>query len=216
MALKLTGLAGRGFAGLGQSRSDRAMVRVEVETKNFNRWFQKYVKALPLYHEDLLRKTMFDLIRAMMRNTPVDTGRARMAWGGLHKVHNKRPGTSKAKTATSAAQNQGYAEAKAKDHADARFFAKSNDVYIEVTNPVNYIMYLEAGHSRQSQPGAMIAANPNFSHSGRSWGVTKPAKVKLHSAMLSNPFFGLRKGGFQPCSTSHGRIGNRSGEWVNG
>ena len=44
----------------------------------------------------------------------------------------------------------------------------------------------------------------------------KPASVKLHSAMLSSPCFGLRWGGFQPCRTSHGRIGKRSGEWVKG
>ena len=35
-----------------------------------------------------------------------------------------------------------------------------------------------------------MAPSPNFSQRGKSSGLTKPATVKLHSAMLSKPFFG--------------------------
>jgi len=61
-----------------------------------------------------------------------------------------------------------------------------------------------------------MAASPNFSQSGRSSGVTNPAMVKLHSTMLAYPCFGFWYGSFQPCRTSHGRIGNRSGECLKG
>ena len=64
--------------------------------------------------------------------------------------------------------------------------------------------------------GPLMAASPSFSHSGRSGGETKPANVKLQSAMLSKPCFGSRNGACHPCKTSHGRMGNRSGECSNG
>ena len=166
MALKLTGLAGTGFGGLGKRPSERALIRMEVESKAFDRWFQRYMLFAGHYHEDMLRKTAFDMIRGIMKNTPVDTGRARMAWSGLHKIHNKRQPFSRKETATFKDQQRGWQEARATDRSDAKFFNNPyapntgySHVFIEITNPVNYILYLEAGHSKQSQPGAMIAAN---------------------------------------------------------
>jgi hypothetical protein len=141
------------FAGLGKSPSKRAMFSIEVEQKSFNRWMDKFWKTQKSYTGQAMRKSAFDLMRDVQRNTPVRFGYARMGWSGLHKKHGKRPVP---KGSDPARQEAGYIRSQAEDKSEPRW---KEDPFITITNPVQYILPLEAGHSPQSAPGMMVANN---------------------------------------------------------
>jgi hypothetical protein len=130
-----------------------AMFRIEVEQKKYDKWEKRFWKTQKDYTGQGLRKRGFDLMGDVQENTPVRFGYARMGWSGLHKKHGKRPipkGTDPAR------QELGYQISQAEDKSEPRY---REDPYITITNPIPYILPLEAGHSPKSAPGQMVANN---------------------------------------------------------
>lgn len=146
---------------MGRAFSKTSIIKnLEVDTVSFNRWFNEFQKISGVNVGVAIRKQGLDLIRDVMKSTPVDTGRARMGWSGLHRKLGKRVSP---KGSDSKAQEEGKRLGTAKDMTKLRF---GSNPYVEMTNNVNYILMLERGHSLQVSPGMMIARNLKR-HAGR-------------------------------------------------
>ena len=107
----------------------------------------------------VVRKVAFDLMRDIMRSTPVDTGRARAAWST---VFDKLGGagvpiTGKAVDAAEVAKGKSEGEASAnlpaRVPAELKALTPADLPYVEVTNNVRHILPLEFGYSDQAPNG---------------------------------------------------------------
>jgi hypothetical protein len=124
-------------------------VKVELETAAFNRGMTKFMAKTNLSADIVLRKYAMDLLSLILRappnsKHPVDTGRARAGW------YASAMGTGTRWTDAgkdSAAIALGKSEGSYAEHFGWL------DKWIEMTNGVDYIVYLEYGHSQQAPAG---------------------------------------------------------------
>lgn len=120
---------------------------MELETKEFNKHVQEFAKKYPDKARIVLKKFALDLLRKIIKNTPVDTGRARAAWYpsmvalGL----NVPLETGETKAGQVAL---GKSEGSYKDRTRGPGLR-----YIDLINGVKYIVYLEYGYSKQAPYG---------------------------------------------------------------
>lgn len=95
----------------------------------------------------ILRKVSFDLLRAVVLLTPVDTGRARASWGlGIDSPSADMVGEV-AKLSKEAASRMAFNNAQRV--VEEVMFGDS----VFITNPVEYIVFLEGGSSKQAPQG---------------------------------------------------------------
>lgn len=130
------------------------MITCEMEMAKFNARLVKFMAASNIATDKILRKTAFDLLANIIRpypngTHPVDTGRARAGWYasmkglGLHNVNLSSGLKSNSKVSI------GKREGKYKEFMGLTKWDKG----IEMINGVNYILYLEYGHSKQAPYG---------------------------------------------------------------
>lgn len=111
-----------------------------------------------------MRKTMFDLMAAIIRRTPVDTGRARGGWTAVEDMTGV-PSLNLARVpapsgATGSVQQQEVAEGKSKSDLQENLSGVSKS--ITVTNGVDYITLLEFGRSDQAPDGMVRVSIREF------------------------------------------------------
>lgn len=113
----------------------------------------------------VIRKTVFDLMRDVMRLTPVDTGRARAAWSVWFALNGQTVSVSGPNVKPSAISG-GVALGEVKSSliepgTFVRGFShasKADDLFAEITNNVRYIIPLEFGWSKQNRRGMVREA----------------------------------------------------------
>ena len=114
---------------------------------SFSLDMKKFTEKAGKNADVVVRKTAIDLFSAVMRSTPVDSGRARGAWMfSINKFSDTTPINIRS---DSEVQNEiivGTSSYKAGDT-------------LTLSNNVNYIERLEYGRSKQSPPHAMVRLN---------------------------------------------------------
>ena len=125
-----------------------------TETKNFNRHIHKFMAKSGLSIDIVLKKFAFDLLARIIKKNPVDTGRSRAAWYiSFEKLGNLSPdmlGMPKTSNERSYPEgvSTGRAEGSFVDHTTGHLIK-----YVDIINGVDYIIYLEYGHSDQAPIG---------------------------------------------------------------
>ena len=132
---------------LMQFQAEGARVFVEVNLSEVNRKFNEMIDLGVGMQDDLLKYTEEIFKRIVMR-TPVRTGRARAAW---HMLPPNTPGDSYAYTVPA-----GPHQAQAQSFDGSLSGAHTGPWDTIIGNNVDYIIALEAGHSRQA-PNGMVA-----------------------------------------------------------
>lgn len=112
-------------------------MKIEVSS-NFKE-FEKHLKRAIDKNGDkgaknLLKQLTFLFLQLVIPRTPVDTGRARAGW-------------------YPAAQRLGLGTGNGNGEGSIEIKLEGKKKYIEITNRVNYIVYLEYGKSKQAPAG---------------------------------------------------------------
>lgn len=116
---------------------------VVVETQRFNKHIDSFLRKSNLSVEIVIKKFAFDLLSRIIKKSPVDTGRSRAGWYvAVEKLGNVKP------SITTDEEREGYAKGRFTDHTK-----DTTDKWVEIVNGVNYIIYLEYGHSKQASYG---------------------------------------------------------------
>jgi hypothetical protein len=113
---------------------------LDWQARAFNDHIDEFIRLSKKDSVLVLRKFMFDLMRKVIKRTPVDTGRARAGWsaaGDALGIVVTRPRNHKP-------EDTAYSEVKTVDF-----------IMLRATNNVEYIMPLEFGHSAQ-HPFGMV------------------------------------------------------------
>ena len=111
-------------------------VKMQIDTKKFDKAVAKYVQQYERKEVgDALKEVAFALLGMVMPRTPVDTGRARAGW-------------------YPAARRLGMA-AGGGGEGSIELKLSGSIQYIEISNRVHYIVYLEYGHSKQAPAGML-------------------------------------------------------------
>lgn len=117
-------------------------VSIEAVTADFDRWVEGFVgQHLPEEQGKALRRVALDFTKRVAARTPVDTGRARGGWLP-YADHVGEP-----------TEPRGPGTAQGKLEGSFREDLRGRDMYIEITNGVPYIVFLEYGHSKQAPAG---------------------------------------------------------------
>jgi len=129
-------------------------LKMEMETKSFNKAIKKFMKKSDIGADKVLRKVAFDLLANILRpepkgRHPVDTGRARAGWYASMVGLGNKFDLSKGIKSDSQVE-QGKKEGSFVDKTKSKW-----NKYIELVNAVSYIMFLEYGHS-QAAPAGMV------------------------------------------------------------
>lgn len=123
----------------------------EVDEERFSYFFAEVLRLGKADFDRVLRKQAFDLMAKIMVNWPVDTGRSRMGWSGLHKRFGKfvnpkgKRGDdvysvkSGAKISRAEARSEGESLARAEDNTK-----RGKTPHYLIYNSVNYAPYIEA------------------------------------------------------------------------
>ena len=128
------------------------------ELRRFEDALGRLVRQSGIAVTTVVFKVMFDLLRDIIRGTPVDTGRARAAWTVWHE--DRRVGAPPIGRAGPAV-GQGMQEGRTRSNLpgaaqipdSVRVRSPADAPYTEVTNFVRYILPLEFGWSRQAPQG---------------------------------------------------------------
>ncbi len=131
------------------------MISIDVDTRNFNKAIKKFIKKSDLDATIILKKIAFDLLSWILtpppyRKHPVLTGRARAAWYPSIKGLGGNFDFNKDVDPLESQVGKGKREGDFKD--ESKGFTNK---YIEMINGVDYIIYLEYGHSK-SAPAGMV------------------------------------------------------------
>ena len=129
---------------------------MEMETRAFNSALNNFIRKSNLSVNIILKKVAFDLLNNIIGNKrgskhPVDTGRARAGWYasmvGLGLGFDLSSGV---KDPLKSDVSRGKKEGSYKENFSGF------DKYIELINGVDYIIYLEYGHSKKQAPYGMV------------------------------------------------------------
>lgn len=129
------------------------MVRVttsQAEINEFKLDLRKFIEKAGINAEVVVRKIAFDLFSAIVKRTPVDTGRARASW---------QVGIDNADLSVAEERQRSANTASAEALRNLRKlgeFELGKDIYI--TNNLEYVIFLEAGSSLQA-PYGMVAVS---------------------------------------------------------
>lgn len=115
----------------------------------FELQLSKFAKSIDVEVEKVVRKVAFDVFRGVVSRTPVDTGWARASWNISFGTADLSVPSKPAGGETAAKALNGVQESKL-NTAMAKF------PVVWITNNLNYIQFLEAGHSKQSGKGFMV------------------------------------------------------------
>jgi len=99
-----------------------------------------------------VRKISIDLMHLVIKAWPVKSGRSRAAWDTSLRALGGRLGFKITKTRDSAAIKKGRSE------GSTKIRLRGKKPYVEMTNGVDYAIYLEAGHSGQAPSGVLVHA----------------------------------------------------------
>lgn len=128
------------------------MITFELETTEFNRRVNSFLRRTNIPAGKAIKKIGFDLLSHILRpepynRHPVKTGRARAGWyastSGLGKQFNFESGVR---------EESRVSEGKTKGSFNDATKSKLNP-YIEMINGVDYIVWLEYGSSEQAPAG---------------------------------------------------------------
>ena len=137
---------------------------LEVETRNFNAHIKDFMSKTSLGADVVLKKFAFDLIQRIVMKSPVDTGRSRAGWypainyltggqgieiRGVNKQFIAGKKGERQLRADASAVAEGFAQGSIRDHTGISHL----DKWIEIVNGVEYVIYLEYGHSQQAPYG---------------------------------------------------------------
>jgi hypothetical protein len=129
---------------------------IEAETRRFDRWVDAYVDAYNGTRGKALRNVALNFVAKVVPATPVDTGRARGGW---------LPFAEKEKPELRAMARRGagpkFSEAEVDSgisESEYREDMTGLDNFIEITNGVPYIAFLEYGSSKQMGRGMVRKA----------------------------------------------------------
>jgi len=116
---------------------------------SFEGTIKKFAKQIEVDVADVVRKVSFDIFRGVTERTPVDTGWARASWNIAFNTPNLSV-PSRVQGGDTAARNVN-AQQSAKLLGDLSQFP-----VVWITNNLDYVQYLEAGHSKQMGKGFML------------------------------------------------------------
>lgn len=131
---------------------------IEWETKKFHRQINNMIARYPQKKNIILKKFALDLVKCIVQENPVDTGRSRAAWypsmvglgfAGAEAMLQK-PSRHSGQRPTEGGIRQGKKEGSFKPR-----LALGPYSFIDMVNNVKYILFLEYGHSKQS-PWGMV------------------------------------------------------------
>ena len=121
------------------------MLSMKMETKNFNKFVNRFIKQSGVSTDKAIRKIALDLLTRIVLKNPVDTGRSRAGWyvsmNGLN-----GPWVEEGK------DPKAISEGRAKGKFVSKLTGRK-DKYVELINGVYYAIYLEYGSSKQSPAG---------------------------------------------------------------
>ena len=123
---------------------------IDVESKAFNKHIKNFSKTANISVEKIIKKLAFDLLTRIIKKNPVDTGRSRAGWYvAMEKLAPFSGGGSTGGKGTGSAEERaGRAKGRFIDHTKHPW-----NKWIEIINGVDYIIYLEYGHSKQAPYG---------------------------------------------------------------
>lgn len=123
-----------------------------VEVKKFQLDLSRFAETAGDRAEIAIRKIALDLFTAIVRRTPVDTGRARSSWTlGIDKAITTVAPKSKAKTGAGTATKRALAHT-----AKLSKYRIGQSIFI--VNNLEYIVFLEDGTSDQAPFGMVKVA----------------------------------------------------------
>ena len=130
----------------------------DAELRRFERALGVLVQRAGGELSRVIRKVSFDLMRDIMRSTPVDTGRARAAWSVLFDaVGISAPSIGGTPAGVAQGKREGVATVNLPTMAQiptGLTGPKPQDLpFVQVVNNVKYIIPLEFGWSRQARLG---------------------------------------------------------------
>jgi len=147
---------------------------LELETKKFNRWARSFAKGMEREAaEKTLEKIAFDFLARVIKNTPVDTGRARGGWTSFLVAAGVGTGSVR-QGAGSAFSSEEVAKGLSESFFQKNFRARKP--FILLINAVQYIVALEFGHSDQA-PAGMMRITFREMQAGQT--LTKELRVQL-------------------------------------
>jgi hypothetical protein len=126
------------------------MIRV-TNQREFDISLKKIAKKIEVDAGTLVRKVAFDLFNGVVSRTPVDTGWARSSWNIAFRTPDLSVPPKPASGGESAAIAANNAQEAKLDQIKAGDFPT-----VWITNALDYIEYLEAGHSKQAGKGFMV------------------------------------------------------------
>lgn len=119
-----------------------------VDLSGFNAMLNRLQRGYPGASRDFLRKAFIEVIRRVVKRTPVDSGQARAGWMPAGEKYGVRASVLDAgENPDSEKQADGYAEGELNEKL------KGHQMYIEAVNNVPHIVALEYGHSEQAPQG---------------------------------------------------------------
>lgn len=128
------------------------------EFRRFEEALGRLVRVQGVSVTTVVFKVMFDLLRDIIRATPVDTGRARAAWTVWYEERGLPvPPVGGTGAGVAEGMQDGFARSNLPTEGaiptSLKARAEADKPYTEITNAVRYILPLEFGWSRQARSG---------------------------------------------------------------
>jgi len=190
------------WTGLAVPRSVAGAIGVSVALDALDAAMEAHVQETFQDAEDMIGSLALELLGRIQARTPVDTGRALNSW------HAVMPGESDAYT---------YKDGNGKSF-DGSIGVTAGPLEAWVGSNVDYMIYLEVGHSRQA-PAGMVAVSVLELRDGLG---TPPHAARIPTAVAASPakaetwksFVGGRMGAAMRETGSHGAAMKKLGaEW---
>lgn len=126
-----------------------------AEMERFEEALGELVRRSRIGVSTVIRKVAFDLMRDIMRATPVYTGQARGGWmAAFDYLGGRKPGAGGTPEGVAEGRSLSTAAAFLPPNSDGALRPAANDrPFFEVTNAVKHIIPLEFGRSRQAPEG---------------------------------------------------------------
>jgi hypothetical protein len=132
---------------MARARPQDDGLTIDFVTEGFEEFARQLLLGIPKRVEPIaIKKVAIDFLTAVIKRTPVDDGRARAGWQSYLVDHGipVHLGDVDAKAVA-----EGTAEGTWEESFTKR------EAFIEIINAVNYVIYLEYGHSKQAPAGMM-------------------------------------------------------------
>lgn len=160
---------------------------INWETRKFRAFTHEMVKEMEDEQaEKALKKTAIDLLKRVIRKTPVDTGRARGGWLAFLEEENVAVNVSQ-----DAGGNFSQEEVqRGIEEGDFEVDFRGASKRIQIMNGVEYIIPLEFGHSEQSPAGMLRIAMREMRTKGE---LTDEMRQAMTSALVQANLTARRK-----------------------